>query len=187
MLWIVPPDPTGSPQAAEQPAAEPESTSERASEPQPGAKKSSAWRDIADGLSATLKDSLLLPLVSQAAWSNLFQQAVVTLYLLYSVRSLHLSPGIIGLVVSIGGVGAFVASLVTTRIGRAIGAGPTIVASIIVSAAGMLLVPAAGGSKAVATIVLSLGFFIYGFGMAIYNIYSLSVRIASPRTTPSAG
>jgi MFS family permease len=134
--------------------------------------------EIRVGLETTFRNPLLLPLVLQSAWFNLFEQATLTLTLLYAVRTLHLSPGLLGLILATGSIGALGGTFVASRIGQALGVGRTIVVSIMLGSAGLVLVPLASGSKRVASLTLVTGFLIYGLGTAVYNVHSLSLRIA---------
>jgi hypothetical protein len=49
---------------------------------------------------------------------------------------------------------------------------------MVISAAGLVVVPFAPATPVTAIVVLVTGFVVYGFGLGIFNIHSLSVRIA---------
>ncbi len=68
--------------------------------------------------------------------------------------------------------------MVTGRAAARFGAGRSIVAATVVSAAGLVVVPFAPATPVLAIAVLITGFVVYGFGLGIFNVHSLSVRIA---------
>lgn len=144
--------------------------------PSPAQPRHSTAGAIKQGLATTLRDPLLRPLVLQAGWFNLFEQALMTLYLLYGVRSLELSAGVLGLILATGSVGALAGSVLARWAGERFGVGPTIVGSMALTSAATALLPAAGGSAVAASLVLVTGFLLYGVGLAIFNVHSLTLR-----------
>jgi MFS family permease len=134
--------------------------------------------EIRQGFSATLADPPIRALVAESAWFNLGEQVVLTLYLLYGVRELHLSPGLLGALLGIGSAGAVVGTLVAGWAGRTFGIGPTLVGSMLLGSAALALVPAAHGSRTQAVTLLAVGLTVYGLGLAVFNVHNLSLRAA---------
>lgn len=123
---------------------------------------------------------LLRLLVLQAAWFNLFEQSVVTVYLVYAVRTLGLSASLVGLSMSVGAVGALLGSSLARRCGRVVGPQRTLLGGMFLACAGPLLIPLA--QRSLVPLPFICGAFVcYGFGLATFNIFSVSVR---QRTTP---
>jgi MFS family permease len=147
-------------------------------EPAPSAGRTSMLAEIKVGLETTFRHRLLLPLVLQSGWVNLFKQATLTLMLLYAVRELDLASGLVGVILMTQGVGALGGTFVARRIGDRIGIGPTLVGTIGLATVGLALVPAASGPELSAFAFLAGGFLIYGFNLAVFNIHSLSLRMA---------
>ncbi len=117
-------------------------------------------------------------LAVQAALFNLFEQIVLTLYLLFGVRELRLGAGELGLILTTASVGGLVGVLLSGQAAAAIGTGRCIVISMVVSAAGLVVVPFAPATPVLAIVVLVGGFVVYGFGLGIFSVHSLSVRMA---------
>jgi MFS family permease len=134
--------------------------------------------EIVDGLRATFGHRLLRLLVIQAAVYNFFEQIVLTLYLLFGVRELHLGAGQLGVILTTASVGGLVGTIVAGRAAAAIGTGRCIVGSMVISAAGLVVVPFAPATPVAAVVVLIAGFVLYGFGLGIFSVHALSVRIA---------
>ena len=94
--------------------------------------------------------------------------AVGAFYVLYVFGELHVSAGMLGVIVGCGGAAAFLAALVTTRIAAATPTGPGIIAGFAAAALGNALLPAAGlmiGTWAVIPLLI-LGQLFGDFGLA---------------------
>src|SRR3954468_4502734 len=106
-------------------------------------------REIAEGLSYVLRHPLLRPIAFCTATSNLFsgmQAAVITVYM---VRTLGMSPGLIGVTFALGNIGFIIGALLSPRVVRLFGVGPTIIWSILLSGIGGLLTPLATPAVAI--------------------------------------
>lgn len=134
--------------------------------------------EIADGWRAILGHRVLRLLVVQGAIFNLFERLVLTLYLLFGVRELRLGAGELGFVLTTASVGGLIGALLAGRAAAAFGTGRCIVGSMVVSAAGLVLVPLAPATPGPAIVVLITGFVVHGFGLGIFHVHSMSVRIA---------
>ena len=109
---------------------------------------------------------------------NLFNFIFWALFILYVVRSLHVQPGTLGLVLGAGAVGGVIGSLITTRLGRRIGIGPTYVLGCILFPVPLVLVPLADGPKWLVLSMLFLAEFGSGLGVMILDISAGSIFAA---------
>jgi MFS family permease len=109
---------------------------------------------------------------------NLFNFIFWALFILYVVRSLHVRPGTLGLVLGAGAVGGVIGSLVTTRLGRGIGIGPTYLLGCILFPVPLVLVPLADGPKPLVLAMLFLAEFGSGLGVMILDISAGSIFAA---------
>ena len=109
---------------------------------------------------------------------NLFNFIFWALFILYAVRSLHVQAGTLGLVLGAGAVGGLIGSLITTRLGRTMGIGPTFLLGCIVFPTPLLLVPLAGGPKPLVLAMLFLAEFGSGLGVMILDISAASIFAA---------
>ncbi|WP_213451954.1 MFS transporter [Rhizomonospora bruguierae] len=134
--------------------------------------------EIADGLRAILGHRVLRLLVVQGAVFNLFERIVLTLYLLFGIRELSLGAGELGVILTTASVGALIGALTASRAAAVIGIGRCIVASMVVSAAGLVMIPFAPAAPVLTVVVLIVGFVVHGFGLGIFHVHSLSVRLA---------
>ena len=123
--------------------------------------------------SSVMRSSLLA-----TATINLFNFVFHALFILYAVRSLHVRPGTLGIVLGAGAVGGLIGSFVTTRLGRTIGIGPTYILGCIVFPVPLVLVPLAGGPYWLILAMLFLAEFGAGLGVMILDISAASIFAA---------
>jgi MFS family permease len=152
--------------------------SEPEPQPDPGPRKS-LWTQIGYGLRLSVSNIYLRALGTEAAIYNLFNQMLWAVLILHLARGMHFSPVIIGLVLTMEGVGALLGSLVAARLGRRWGIGHTLIGSITVANAAPLLIPAAPSGWALAAPLIGVALMINGTGIVIYSIQAISVRQAA--------
>jgi MFS family permease len=133
-------------------------------------------REIAEGLHYVWRHTLLRPIAACTATANLFGSMTVALLVLFAVRKLGLSPGVIGGVLAVGNSGWLVGAFMARRMAERVGLGPTIIGSIVVASVGGVLIPLASRATAVPLLVASG--FLLGLGAVIYNVNQVSLRQA---------
>ncbi len=140
-------------------------------------RKTSFWEDIKEGLSFVLGNPNLRAQAGCTATSNLFFSLGFAVFLVFAVRELGLSPGLIGVVFSVGAAGSMVAAFTAMRISRRFGIGPTTIAVVIVQAPAFLAIAfAPEGNAAVPVLIVSQ--LVLGFVIVTYNIVQVSYRQA---------
>jgi MFS family permease len=116
--------------------------------PAPSA-ESSTWqsrRDLRDGMRAIFGEQHVRAVVSALMVWSIAGGFFTALYTLFCLRTLGLSELTFGLIIAIGGVGSLGGALISRRLVAAIGLGPTLILSAVISLAGGLLIPLASGS-----------------------------------------
>jgi len=93
----------------------------------------------------------------------------------YAVRTLGLSPGAIGVVLAVANIGYLVGALLSGRLTKRIGVGPTIIVGS-AAGAGALLIPLAPVSSPIPWLIAAE--LIISFGLPVYNITQVSFRQA---------
>jgi MFS family permease len=101
---------------------------------------------------------------------NFFNLMFSALYLLYAVRELHISAGLIGLVLGAAAVGGVLGAAVTKRIADRIGVGWAYTVGCALFTAPLLLVPLAAGPKPLILGTLFASEFLSGFGVMVLDI-----------------
>jgi MFS family permease len=129
--------------------------------------------ELAEGLRYVLGHPYLRWIAASTATFNFFGNLMWTMFLVYAVRELELSPATIGIVFAVGNVGYLAGAVLASRVPRWIGVGPTIVLGAATGAAA-LLIPLAPESGPIpfliaAQIVMSLG-------LPLYNVTQVSLR-----------
>jgi MFS family permease len=150
---------------------------EPAPEPDP-AGRPSIRRSIAEGFHAVYGSRLLRVLLGQSATLNVGFGAVSTVFTVYAVRLLGLSPAKLGLTMAGLAVGSLFGALSAGRIRQALGLGRTLAVAVVAVSASplLLLVPRGAGVAAVA--VLFAGWLGHGLGIAVWNVNTITLRQA---------
>jgi MFS family permease len=138
--------------------------------------KPAMWPELKEGLRWVVGNKYLRSIAACTASANFFGGLYFAIFILYAVRSLHLSSVQVGLVFAAGSVGAIVGALTVNRLQLAVGVGPAIVATAILFSTGGVLVPLAPRSFPVP--VLIAGFFVIQYGSVAYNVTQVSFRQA---------
>ncbi|MGW4463857.1 MFS transporter [Micromonospora sp. NPDC004704] len=136
------------------------------------------WRRIHEGLRFVVRDTLLRTVCLASAAFQLSFAAVMTTYLLFLPRELHLSGTAIGLVLAATGPGALVGSLLAARLPSRLGYGPVLVGAAVIGDGVMLWVPALHGTSVgtiAALVTINLVFGVFG---QLVNVSIMAVRQA---------
>ena len=141
-----------------------------------GGERPGMREDIAQGLRYVVGHRYLRWIALSTGTSNFFNQLVFALLLVYIVRDLGMSPGVIGVIFAIGNIGFLAGALGATRLERRIGLGAAIIAGATISSVPVLLVPLATPETA-APLLIAQGVLV-GFGMVVYNVNQVSFRQA---------
>jgi MFS family permease len=110
--------------------------------------------EIAEGLQLVRRHPVLVPLTLRSVIAHVAGSFYGVLYTLYLIDDLHLSPLLLGIVVSAGGVGSLVGSLFASRVIGRVGLGPALIWTATGSAVLGVLTPLAGGPVLVATLMV---------------------------------
>lgn len=150
----------------------------RKPEPAPGghAERQHIFREIGQGLRLVLGSSILRSIAACTGTSNFFSSMRGAIFTIFVIRQLQLSPGLLGIVLGIGSVGALIGALLTNGIAQRVGVGRTIWGSTLIGALGGIAVPLAGSAWAWPALLLTLGQIIGSASGPIYNITQVSLR-----------
>lgn len=138
-------------------------------------------REIREGLSFVNREPTLRALVGCSAVTNLFGFAFLAVYVLYMAENLGLNSTWIGIVFAIGGVGAFVGSVIAERVVERFGMGWTLIGSQFAFGATGLFVPLAVLIPAHALPFVIVSEFLQWLSLLVYLVNAMSLR---QRLTP---
>ena len=148
----------------------------REPEPERLAERQSVRRSIAEGLRAVYGSRLLRALLTQSAALNLFFGAVITVFVVYAVRYLHLTPFKLGLVLGASAAGALTGALLATRIRIRLGLGRSMAVNTIGLSAAPLLMIVPRGAGLASMIILICSHFLYGSNVSMFNVAAITMR-----------
>ena len=112
--------------------------------------------EILEGLRTVRRHRVLFPIALRSIIAHVAGSFYGVLYTLYLLQELHLTPLLLGIVISAGGVGSLVGSLFASRVIARFGLGPTLVGTAVGAAALGVLTPLAQGPLLVATAMVFL-------------------------------
>ncbi len=130
-------------------------------------------RELTEGLRYVLRHRYWRPMALTTGGSNFFWMICGSILLVYAVRSLGMSPEVIGLVLTLGSLGGLAGAFVAGRLSRRFGVGPTIVGASVLFGPPLVLVPLAPESAPIPVLVVS--FLLSTAGGTIYVITGLSL------------
>jgi MFS family permease len=133
--------------------------------------------EIGEGLRYVFGQRLLRPILMTAAASNLLLGMSGAVHILYLVRELHLSAGVVGTVLAVGNGGFLLGAALATRIPRKLGVGRTICLAAAAGSVPLLLMASVHpGARAIP--LLMAGGLVGSFGSVVYGINQVSLRQA---------
>jgi MFS family permease len=137
--------------------------------------------ELKEGFRFVLGNPNLRAQAGCTATANFFFNVGFSIVVVFFVRVLDLSPGVIGLVFSLSSIGSLIAALVSRRISNRFGIGPTTIAVTLLQGPAMLLIALAPESFPLPFLVA--GGLMIGFAVVSYNIVQVSYRqaICPPR------
>jgi predicted MFS family arabinose efflux permease len=133
---------------------------------------------ITDGLRFIAHNSIMRASLATTATINLFNFMFFALWILFAVRTLGVAPGTLGIVVGFAAVGSIIGSVVTTKVQRRLGTGPTFALGCVLFPAPLVLVPLAAGSQPVILALLFLAEFGSGLGVMMLDIMGGVIQAA---------
>jgi MFS family permease len=139
--------------------------------------KSSMRAELGEGLRWVLGNPYLRTIAACTATFNFFSSLLNAILIIYLVRSLEMSPSVIGLMFAIANVGYLAGALTSNRVANKFGVGPTIIGGA-VSGVAWLLIPLAPQTANGAFPYIVAASTVTAYGVVIYNVTQLSMRQA---------
>lgn len=114
-------------------------------------------REFTTGLRMAWTDRRVRPLLVMESAQGLFGGVFSALYVLFAIRTLGLSPSMLGLAIAAGGAGALAGAALAPRLALRLGHGPAILAAMTGAGLAVLITPFAPASPTagLATLVVS--------------------------------
>jgi predicted MFS family arabinose efflux permease len=131
-------------------------------------------REIKEGLNFVVRNRMLRAIAMCTGSSNLFNTMGFAVFYVLLARDLHLSPGLIGVIMSTSAIGGVLGSLAATRIAQRLGQGPTIWISIAISLPTGFVAPFVHRDWSL--YLLAAAFIVFWATVVVYNITQVSFR-----------
>jgi MFS family permease len=135
-------------------------------------------RRIHEGLRFVVSETSLRTVCLASAAFQFSFAAMMTVYLLFLPRELHLSGTAVGLSLAATGPGALLGSVLAARLPSRFGHGAVLVSAAALADGAFLCVPALHGSAAVTVPALLAVSFVFGTGGQLVNVTVMAVRQA---------
>ncbi len=148
----------------------------REAPPAPAGPAAAVLDDVRAGFRACLAHPLVGRLLLAEAVTYLFGGFFLALYMVLALETLGLSPAAAGLVISVGGVGAFAGALLAAPLGRALGTGRALAVALAVGQAAVLLIPLAAHAGRWAVPLLAAQQLVGDAFLTAFGIHSISLR-----------
>ncbi|MCY4582070.1 MAG: MFS transporter [Chloroflexi bacterium] len=132
--------------------------------------------ELREGLAFVMKNPVLRALTIAAAMVGGTNAALDAVGLLYFVHDLDLTPGLIGLVFSIAGVGWLVAASLAKQTTRRGGLGRSAAVGVFLMGAADVIIALAGGPPAALLAMVGGATFLFGAGLVTYIIGRTSLQ-----------
>nr|WP_030679829.1 MFS transporter [Streptomyces rimosus] len=133
---------------------------------------------IHEGLRLVFGHPVLRAVCLASAAFQFFFAAMMTVYLLFLPRGLHLPATAVGLALAATGPGAVVGSLLSARLPKRYGHGVVLMCSAVLADGVLLCLPALHGSTTVTVLALVGVNFLFGAFSQLVNVTMMSVRQA---------
>lgn len=138
--------------------------------------KPTVWGDIATGFRAALAHPVVGPTLAAEGVMTFFGGFFLALYMIMALETLRLSPAAVGLIIGVGGVGAFAGALMAAPLGRLLGTWPATAVSLAMGQAANLLIALAVGAGTLAVPLLVIHQLIGDAFLGAYLVHALSLR-----------
>jgi MFS family permease len=135
----------------------------------------SIWRSIGEGWQILFGNRVFRDLLTQSAWFNFVQSGFITIFVVYAVRDLRLSPLQLGIVLGAIAVGALCGSMIANRARNALGLGKAMLIGILAGTFCQLGTLIPRGSGPISICLLCVIEFCYGCGVLIFRVNTITL------------
>jgi len=141
------------------------------------AKGGSMKKELGEGLRWVLGNPYLRTICASTASFNFFSSMMGAILIVYLVRQLEMSAGLIGLVFAIAQLGYLAGALTANKVSTRIGVGPAIMTGAMCGVF-LLLIPLAPQDAHAAVPFLIVAELFASYGVVLYNVTQVSMRQA---------
>jgi predicted MFS family arabinose efflux permease len=136
----------------------------------------SVVQQIAEGFRYVGREGHIRSLLWLVTANNFFQNALMAILVLYATRDLGVRPGLFGVTVSLGGLGAVVGAIGAERLGRWLGPGPFVIWSSLTAGLAAFCFPLVPTGNAVGVIGLAAAYFVLSASGSAVTVFAWTIR-----------
>jgi MFS family permease len=145
-------------------------------EPDTSVPHGSVLSSIAEGFRAVFGTRLLWTLLTQTTLLNLFFGSYTTIFVVYAIRYLHLTPLKLGIALAAGPLGGLFGALLAGRVRNALGLGKVMTLTTIGVSTFLLFLLVPHGASPVTVAILGAAQLAYGFSISMFNVNAITLR-----------
>jgi MFS family permease len=134
------------------------------------------FRQIGGGFRFVAEQRHIRSLLWLVTANNFFQNAVMAILVLYATRELGIRPGLFGITVSVGGLGAVMGAVGAEQLGRRFGPGPFVIFSTTVVAIAALCFPLVHAGDVLGVTGLAAAYFVLSAGNSSITVFAWTIR-----------
>lgn len=132
--------------------------------------------EVLEGLKFVVGNPYLRVIATIGSAYNFCYMFIEAVFLIYAVRTLNFSAGMIGVVLSLSAIGGLIGSVIAGPLTRRLPIGRVYLVSVAVGYCGPLLIPAASGPDLVEALMICGAFFFMRLGIGVANVVAISLR-----------
>jgi MFS family permease len=141
---------------------------------QPGSQN--ITQQIVDGFRYVWDQRHIRSLLCLVTANNFFQNALMAILVLYATRDLSIRPGVFGVTVSIGGVGAVIGAFAAERLGRWFGPGPFVIWSSVSAGLAAFCFPLVNRGDLSGVVALAAIYFVLSASGSAITVFAWTIR-----------
>ena len=134
------------------------------------------WHEISAGFRVIAVHPLLRPLGFRTVTAAFFSGFLSTLYMLFGIEYLGLSPAVLGVLITLGGIGNFIGAWSSEKLVERFPLGKVLIGTHVLAGSMWLLIPMAHGPWYMAASFLGASQLFGDMAYPIYDIHELTLR-----------
>ena len=144
--------------------------------------RTSVRQSIAEGLQVVWGSKLLSAILTQGAALHLFFGGYITVFVVYAVRVVRLSPLDLGIVMAAAAAGSLAGATTASRVSQALGLGRIMAINTVGVSLTLLLLLVPRHVSAATIAIFVVAQLAYGWNIAVINVNTITLRqVVTPR------
>jgi MFS family permease len=134
------------------------------------------FQEIGEGMRFAFSNIYLRIIMAEAAGWNFCFSLLETIFLIYTVRQLGFSPGLLGLVYAVGAIGGLLGATIASPLAQRVRLGFVLCGTFTLGSLPWILIPVTTGSQTFVAAVFIVVFFLVRTALGIWQVLTTSLR-----------